>query len=253
MLREGVRVHCAGRTDSGVHATGQVAWFRSSVESLPHRLTHSLNALLPRDVSVLRAIPVRADFHPRFSCIAREYEYLFHTGPRSPFWEGRAWQKRAEFNVAEIHSELQEILGERDFAALTRKEYEGKGTTRYLDCADLSIQEDPWTGERTLIVLRVRANAFLHNMIRILAGTIADRAAGRILSLPDAVFSRTRTKAGQTAPPDGLYFRRAYYLPGTAAALPELTLPGDHPLMRIHAGRIRSATESDQVDTVQDD
>jgi tRNA pseudouridine38-40 synthase len=246
VVREHTRVDCAGRTDSGVHATGQVATFLSPVAPDPGKLTYSLNSLLPFDVSVQKSLNMPRNFHPRFSCIAREYEYVYHIGARSPFWRGRSWHRKKGFEIEEINQELAAICGHRDFIALTKTLYEGKGTVRYLDSAVLYRKEDPWTGHGDMIVLRVRANAFLHNMIRILAGTIVDRAAGKLSSITDAVLSGSRFKTGQTAPSEGLYFRHAFYVPGTAPGLKELALPDDHPLMRIHAGRMRSSREGDQ-------
>lgn len=193
------------------------------------------------------------DFHPRFSCIAREYEYLFWTLERSPFWRNRAWMIRDDLDVDTLNVELQAIRGEQDFQSMTRSEHADTITQRYLQSAVLERLPDPYTGQGNLVRLTVLANAFLHNMIRILAGTIVDRSRGKIGPIADVLSARQRTAAGQTAPAHGLYFKQAYYPEGFG--LPSLSIPEDHPLMQIHARRIQRFRETGRLeeDDAQDD
>ncbi len=232
VLRESVRVHCAGRTDAGVHAVGQVVSFDITGPLPPtERLQLSLNALLPDSVKVSGVHEVPADFHARFSCIAREYVYLFWCHAERPVhWRGRAGHLRSVLSVPALNAELAELLGERDWAAFTRPANTEETTFRYIDVAFLDHVEPP-EGGPSLLRLRVRGNAFLHNMIRILVGTIRDRGRGRLTErLVDILESRNRLKAGPTASPDGLYFHRAYYPPALVAT--GLCTLADYPVFR---------------------
>ncbi|MBL8019558.1 MAG: tRNA pseudouridine synthase A [Leptospirales bacterium] len=244
-LREKVRITCSGRTDSGVHATGQVAGFRSSIPvTEPRRFLFSLNGLLPPDIAIRRVVPVAREFDPRFSCLGREYEFLYWIGGKTPYWEGKAWVRRFPFNIEALNSELLEILGEKNFGSLTPVRYIGQATVRYLESATLSVRNDPFSGDPFLVVLSVRANAFLHNMIRILAGCIAARSLKKIASIADVVAATDRYRAGPTAPAHALYFKRALYAPGSGDGLETVDWPEDHPLYRIHARRIQRHAES---------
>lgn len=216
VLRETVRVQCSGRTDAGVHATGQVVSFHThhAIED-GGRFCHSLNSLLPTAIVALQCCAAPSHFNARFSCMAREYEYLIYNGPVRPgFWQGRCLWVREPLDLPALNSELQSILGEQDFAALTRTQYREETTLRYLDIAEFRQIEDALTRMHPIFALRVRANAFLHNMIRILVGTLLDRARGKLdTPLLDIIKSGDRKQAGFTAPPSGLYFRTAYYPP----------------------------------------
>ena len=207
-------IHCAGRTDAGVHATGQVISFE--VPEIRPRLLPSLNALTPDELTVLDVRPAPEGFHPRFSCIARQYEYLISSSPGwNPFLRGRVWHRTSAPPAREFQDMLPVLQGEQDFGAFTRPQYLEAGTRRYLDLVELDEKVDLLSGESPLS-FRVRGNAFLHNMIRIMVGTLmmlaedwpADERADR---LKDILISRDRTRAGKTAPPQGLYFRAAYY------------------------------------------
>ena len=216
ILRESIRIHCCGRTDAGVHATGQVVSFKTE-KPIPEKslFLYSVNSLLPRDISVSEYTAVPPDFHPRFSCLAREYEYLIWNDRSKPVHlNGMVLWHKGYIPIQELNEELQEILGEKDFASFTRTEHKDTQTHRYLDTIELKKIHDPYMHSDSLISLRIRGNSFLHNMIRILTGSILDRARKKLsLTIPEIVESRDRLKSGQTAPSDGLYFRHAYYEP----------------------------------------
>lgn len=213
LFKQDIRIAGSGRTDSGVHATGQVAGFTLSepIEN-PEKILRSINGIVDRGLSVRSLFPVPEWFHPRFSCLAREYEYLIWNSPVRPVHlKGKTLHVRTPMDVESLHGELQEIRGERDFVAFTREEYREENTFRYLDLIELREAQDPfWDGN--LLIFKVRGNAFLHNMIRILVGTLVARAEGKV---QDSFFSiqqsLNRKKSGPTAIPDGLFFRRAYY------------------------------------------
>ena len=235
-LREKVILHVSGRTDTGVHASGQVVSFACSREYIDeYRLLSSLNALMPDSVSAMGLTPVPSDFNARFSCVAREYEYLIYNGPmRSTHWKDRALWLRNPMDLTFLNAELQTILGQRDFGAFTRAAYRDETTIRYIDRASIEYIPDPLTGSDDLVSFKIRGNAFLHNMIRIIVGTLVDLTRGRLEgSLLDIVESKDRLRAGQTAPSMGLYFRRAYYHPVPAfdgKEVRHLRISPDYPL-----------------------
>jgi tRNA pseudouridine38-40 synthase len=155
------------------------------------------------------------DFHPRFSCLAREYEYLIWNENIKPVHlQGMVLWYRKPIPIVELNLELSQILGERNFASLTRVEYKDKTTHRYLDKIEIKRIHDPFMDTDSLISIRIRGNSFLHNMIRILVGTILYRASGKItITIPEIVKKEDRLQSGYTVPPDGLYLRHAYYTP----------------------------------------
>ena len=232
VLRTPVRLNCAGRTDAGVHAVGQVVSFETTATLPPSdRLRHAVNAIMPVTVKITGVHAVPGDFHARFSCRAREYVYLFSCSPAPPVhWKGRALHLRVVPAIETLNQELSLMLGERDWAAFTRVALADQETMRYVDVARLETLESPEDGP-PLVRLRLRANAFLHNMIRILVGSLTERILGRLpSSLPEILDSKDRLRAGPTASPEGLYFTRAYYSAEVASSgLPVLA---DYPVFR---------------------
>lgn len=226
LLREEIKIQAAGRTDSGVHATGQIVSFRTQVRiEEPGSFLRSIDALAGPSVQALSFHEVPYDFHPRFDCVAREYEYILHQA-RAPslFMAPYTWTIPESIDLDACLPELLALQGEHNFEAFTKRANPEEKKERFLDHISLRRQTDP-VSKATLVSLTIRGNAFLHNMIRIIVGTFVDRAAGRLsMSLPDILKSKDRVNAGRTAPPNGLYFRAAYYpdvpeLQGTGLAL----------------------------------
>lgn len=220
--RETVTISCCGRTDAGVHATGQMAGMILSqpIQEM-RRFVYGVNGMLPDAVSIQRCIPVPREFHPRFSCVAREYEYLIWNGRSRPVhWRQHSLWIRDPLDLPWLNQRFQEIVGYNDYAAFTRAECRDEGTIRFLKQADFRYLEDPLTGsQQQLVAFRVLGNAFLHNMIRILVGTALDLTQNKLTTdLPGILASRDRKLAGRTAPAQGLYFREAYYrtIPGVS-------------------------------------
>ena len=210
---EPIRIHFAGRTDSGVHASGQVISFSPKKKDiLPSKLASSLNGILPRDIAVRGITRVQADFHPRYSCTAREYEYLIWNHPlRAALWEKKALWIRQSLPLDKLNKELEAILGTHDFSAFTPKNTEHKNPVRHVYRAKFIQNQERDDG---LVRFQICANAFLRNMIRILLGSLVDISFGRLsYSLKEILESRERIKAGSTIAPTGLYLRNAYYPP----------------------------------------
>lgn len=202
-----VRVHCAGRTDTGVHALEQVIHFETDVERPIKAWVLGVNANLPDDVAVLWAKPVETDFHARFSATARSYRYLIlNRKSRSALLAGRATWVHRSLDETRMQRAAETLLGTHDFSSYRALGCQAKSPVRTLRRLNVTRQ-----GE--IVMLHVEANAFLHHMVRNLAGVLiaigkGDAETGwarQVLELKD------RTLGGVTAPPDGLYFECVNY------------------------------------------
>jgi tRNA pseudouridine38-40 synthase len=202
-----VRVICAGRTDSGVHAVGQVVHFDSDAGRAPRNWVLGANAHLPPQVSVSWARVVDDGFHARFSAESRSYCYLIlNRATRGSLLAGRATWIHRPLDVGRMHAAGQALVGTHDFSSYRAIGCQAKSPVRTLHSLSVSRY-----GE--LVELRVHANAFLHHMIRNVAGVLMAIGRGeRPVDWAAAVLGlRDRTLGGVTAPPDGLYFERVWY------------------------------------------
>lgn len=210
-----VAVTGCSRTDAGVHAKQFFCTIEGEgFEGFPlDRLPRALNLLLPDDISAKSARRVADDFHPRYSAVGKEYEYLIYTGrERDPFLEGRAWMLPGRNANAEKMDLLSKsLIGTHDFSSFCASG--GKVTDKVRTVFDCTVKK-----EGDLIRLTVSANGFLYNMVRIIAGTLYDlstppkKGEDREKSDLAAILEkRDRAFAGQTAPPEGLYLNRVFY------------------------------------------
>jgi tRNA pseudouridine38-40 synthase len=210
-----VSLTCAGRTDAGVHARGQVAHFDTDVVRGLRGWTLGANSNLPRDISVAWVSPVPAHFHARYSAEARTYRYLiFNRSVRSALAEGRAAQIYRPLDVARMRAAAPVLVGEHDFSAFRSAECQAKSPVRRLTKLTVERNGD-W------VTLEVTANAFLHHMMRNIAGLLI--AIGRGDERPEwageILQGRDRTLAAATAPAEGLYLWSVAY--PAAFGLPE--------------------------------
>lgn len=220
-----VRVRAAGRTDAGVHAAAQTVSVSLVRDIAPDKLPLALNAHLPGDVSVLSAEVMPAEFDAKRSSIGKRYRYhLLARRARDPLRADTSWHLRAPVDIAAMRAAAVHLMGEHDYESFRHTHCDAKHARRYL--WKIAVEE----GAEGRVTLEVRGNAFCRNMVRILAGTLADVGRGRytpddVLAMRDA---RDRTQAGQTAPAHGLVLERVYY-PDTAeeAEIPEgASFPG---------------------------
>jgi tRNA pseudouridine38-40 synthase len=207
MSAEAVRLRAAGRTDAGVHARGQVANFYTETRIPADGWRKGLNSLLPPDVAIRAAADVPLEFDSRRHAHGKLYRYtIWNHETRSPLRWRTTWHVRRPLDVAAMRAAAVELVGRRDFAAFRAADCERLTTVR--DLSRLEVQRD---GD--LVTIEVTATAFLKNMVRIIAGTLV--AAGHGALTPAALAAirdeGDRTRAGVTAPPQGLCLVEVYY------------------------------------------
>jgi tRNA pseudouridine38-40 synthase len=202
-----VRVICAGRTDAGVHATGQVIHFDAEVVRTPRALLLGANSLLPKNIVVRWVREAQADFHARFSALSRTYHYLIcNTSVHSGIYAGRAAWCRFPLNITDMQIAANCLFGEHDFSAFRSSECESSTPVRRM--LTISVRR---TG--AFVLVKVQANAFLHRMVRNIVGTLMQVGMGREKPewVASVLKSRNRKLAGPTAAPDGLYLSHVAY------------------------------------------
>lgn len=215
-LRRPIEIVGAGRTDTGVHALGQVVSFPHDDIDLDERaLLRSLNALVGDGISVREIRRARDGFSARFDAIRREYRYRIVAGPVPPlFLRQVAWWTPRRLDVDAVREGAAHLVGEHDFKSFCLTESaEGKRTSRRIDTVE--VFEEEHLGERCLTV-RVVGNAFLRSMVRVVVGTLVEVGAGRREPawVAEALTACDRSAAGPTAPAQGLTFWRVDYREG---------------------------------------
>ena len=218
LLRRPVELTCAGRTDAGVHARAQYVSLpmtaRESAELSGRRLLRSLSAVLPEDVSVDAVLRAAPGFSARFDAQAREYRYrLICSSARPLFCRQWAWWLRGEepLCVEAMRAGAAELIGEHDFKSFCKTaSAEGKPTHRFVEAIDFFEEEQ--LGERQL-VMRIVGNAFLHNMVRTIMGTLVEVGRGQRDPgwVRDVLAACDRRAAGPCAPACGLTFWAVRY------------------------------------------
>lgn len=199
--------HCAGRTDAGVHATGQVVHFDTTIDRPAWSWVRGLNAFLPNSIAVQWATPVADEFHARFSASARHYVYRIWNSPvRSPLMHRQTTWFYRPLDAERMQCAAQSLLGEHDFSAFRSSECQANSPVRHLTKFEVS-RDGP------MIVCRLTANAFLHHMVRNLVGTLVEigRGAAAIEWAKELLDGRDRTLAARTFPAGGLCLERVEY------------------------------------------
>jgi tRNA pseudouridine38-40 synthase len=200
----------SGRTDSGVHALGQVFSFYEPrrISLTPERFVKALNALLPPAIRILRAEEAAEDFHARFGALGKTYIYLIENSERAiPFWRHYSWNRRYSMDLDAAGRVMAQLQGEHDFSAFTVKNQELKGpAVRTI----FKTEVERWQG---MTLLRFTGSGFLYKMVRSLTGQVVETACGLSDESKTAALLENgcRLKAAQVAPPQGLYLAEVYY------------------------------------------
>ena len=208
LLGEPVRLRASGRTDAGVHAQGMVAVF-TTTRSLPvAAFSHGLNNLIPPDIAIRSAEEVSPSFNPRANAVGKLYRYTILTAPtRSPLNRVTSWLIKEPLDLPAMREAARAFIGEHDFRAFQAANCAAKTTVRTITGMDIT------TDHEGFITIDVRGTGFLRNMVRIMVGTLVTvgrgkmepGVVGRLLAEGD------RSKAGATAPPQGLCLVEVYY------------------------------------------
>ena len=202
-----VSVTCAGRTDRGVHARSQVLHFDTESSRPESAWVRGVNALLPDSIAVLWAQPVQAEFHARYSALSRTYRYELLNRPVRPALAGRhvGWFHLA-LDVRKMQEGALTLVGQHDFSAFRSAECQAKSPLRTLHALDIERR-----GERIDFV--VRANAFLHHMVRNIVGALIYVGKGKHPPrwVEEVLSSKDRNRAAPTFGPEGLYLERIEY------------------------------------------
>ena len=202
-----IEINASGRTDTGVHATAQVIHFDTEVKRSLKSWVYGTNSYLPKDISVHWARFVDQDFHARFSAQARRYVYVIYNNPIRPSllhgyvsWNYNVLDHKKMSHAAEL------LVGEHDFSSFRAIDCQSKSPVREIHHFRVARQGD-------LVILDVAANAFLHHMIRNMAGVLMRVGAGKreIEWVQEVLAAKNRSAGCETAPPYGLYLAQVCY------------------------------------------
>jgi len=207
VANEAIEITCAGRTDTGVHASGQVAHFDTTVERSDRGWLLGANSNLPDDINVRWAQRVDDDYHARFSAVSRSYRYIILNRPiRSALHRHRAWWVHQPLDASAMHDAAQSLLGKHDFSAFRAAGCQASTPTREIMAISVT-RDDEWLN------LDVTANAFLQHMVRNIAGTLVAIGIGDKPATwtADLLASGDRKEGGVAAPAHGLTLVRVTY------------------------------------------
>lgn len=207
LFKDNIKIIGCSRTDSGVHARGQVVTFKIETKIPTQKIPRAINARLPKDIVVVNAEEVSMDFHPRYSAISKEYSYgIFNRSIPPALMKGFYWHVGYELNVDNMRKAASYFIGEHDFSAF--KSQGGSTTTSIREIYSLDIIKD---GD--YLTIRIKGNGFLYNMVRIIVGTLIEVGRGKIPydSIEHIIESKDRRLAGVTAKAHGLCLEKVYY------------------------------------------
>ena len=219
LYKQPMTVMGASRTDAGVHAMGQACSFYAEDDFVPvDKLPLAMNAKLPQDIAVTAAKKVHEDFHPIFDAKNKTYVYKIHADVvRNPLINDTSWHVYQRLNIDAMKEAAAHFVGEHDFSAFCAANGSAKTFVRRVNSAEVYLESGDGisSGEYSspLLCFRVNGNGFLYNMVRIMAGTLVYVGQGKIGAndMPEIIASKDRTRAGITAPPEGLCLVQVFY------------------------------------------
>ena len=198
------------RTDAGVHALQYFATFDTDKSIPTDRIPHALNSVIDKRISVRSAQTVDMDFHVRHDVLYKEYEYRVQLGAvHDPFLDGRVWHysKPLQSDALErMQNAAKAFVGIHDFSGFVSAGSDVADTVRDVKWLKVSLDGD-------ILTVRIAADGFLYNMVRIIVGTLIEAGSGRIdpEKMADIIASCDRSRAGMTAPPEGLYLKKVMF------------------------------------------
>lgn len=214
LLKERVEVTGASRTDAGVHALGNVAVFDTDTRIPPEKIAIALNHYLPDDIRVQRSEEAGAEFHPRYCESTKTYQYaVLNTRIADPMRSRYFYHVCQPLSLHDMRKAAELLTGTHDFSAFCSAGSQVKSKVRTIYAIELQEQPVLYGNAGKEIYIRVSGNGFLYNMVRIIAGTLIEAGQGRrsVASVEEAVRTGERSKAGPTAPPQGLTLMEIRY------------------------------------------
>lgn len=196
-----------GRTDAGVHALGQVANFKTNSNLPIDKFAIAINSRLKKSIVIKKAEEVSEDFHARYSCKKKKYEYIIDNSYYgSAIYRDLTYHVPQKLNINKMKEAIQYFIGEHDFKAFKASGTSNKNSVRTIYDGNIKQQQDH-------IIISLTGNGFLYNMVRIISGTLLDVGLGKIKpeEIKNIIESKDRTKAGKTLPPQGLYLVKVEY------------------------------------------
>ena len=207
VANENIQVICAGRTDTGVHATQQVVHFDTQAVRSDTAWVMGVNAHLPHDAAVIWSRPVTGDFNARFTATARQYRYIILNRPARPaLHDKRVSWRHGYLNTDAMQEAAQVLVGKQDFSAFRSSVCQAKHANRWMYFINVARHND-------YIYVDISANAFLHHMVRNIVGSLLMVGTGEQpgLWMAELLAGRDRSVAGPTAPAQGLYLVKVTY------------------------------------------
>ncbi len=208
MIQEPVRLIASGRTDTGVHALGQVASFKTSSSIPVNGLRQGLNRLLPKDIVIQSAQEVDENFHPQFGAKRKTYRYvILNREQRSAIYRNYCWHLPRPLDFAALQDASRLLIGKQDFSSFQAADPEPIGPMREVFKAEWSVEKGKF------FCFTIEADGFLKHMVRNIVGTLVEVGQGRISreEFSKILWARDRRKAGMAAPPQGLFLLEVKY------------------------------------------
>lgn len=202
-----VKILASGRTDKGVHAYGQVANFEIDTSIPGDRLKFAVNDKLPDDISIIDSREVHASFHARFSAKKKSYRYMIYSSEtRSPIYRNYSYHTSYSLDLDRMKKASKYLVGRQDFSSFVPNRSNENKNIRTVYGLKLRQRGD-------FIELEIEGNGFLHNMVRIIVGTLVEVGYGKRKpsEVKDIIVAKDRELAGHTAPAQGLYLLKVFY------------------------------------------